>query len=371
MKLLFTGDVLLKDESYKTKLIGRELQKIIHEHEIVCCNLEGPCISKNAEQSRKRGPSVFQGENAIQRLKDGGVNTLVLANNHMMDYGEEGLRTTLDAIKDDFYYAGAELDEESVYRILEIKNNEKNIGILSMAECAFGSSLDGNGGCAWMMHEKVIEMFEAAKERCDYFFVVCHCGAEELDVPFPEVKQLYREFIDKGAAAVIGHHPHVIQGTEKYKGKDIFYSLGNFAFDSLENPLEPYNPTGLCVSIEIEENGTVNCRKILTYYKNGQVNICHENDEWDRVNALLKDKGTYEELVNEYCAQLFEKHFKCYITAAVGLDAENKDSCEKFVYYRLLGKPLRWDYLFLYHNIAVETNLWICRRAIRVLGYLR
>lgn len=370
MKLFFAGDVLLKDESYINRLLSKELQKIVNEHDIVCCNLEGPYIEKTDTVLSKRGPSVFQGRSTLRRLNESGFNTLILANNHIMDYGIDGLKTTLENIKGRFYCTGAGEDETSVYKILKIEIEGVIVGILAIAECAFGSSIGGNGGCAWMAHENVREMFQEAREQCDYFFVVCHCGAEELEVPLPEIKNIYRSFIDQGATAVIGHHPHVIQGSEEYKGRKIYYSLGNFAFDSLENPSVAYQPIGLCVSIEIMKDGAIQYEQFLTEYSEGQVALNFQNREWNRVNEFLKDEREYKSLVDNYCIELFENYFKKYILNVIGLDIENKERCRKFANYRLLGEPLRWDYLFLYHNIAIETNRWVCIHAIRMLEHL-
>lgn len=371
MKLFFAGDVLLKDESDRGHLLCCELQELIKEQDVVCCNLEGPCIEEGVLASKKRGPSLFQGRNTLQRLKKSGFNTLVLANNHIMDYGLEGLKETMTSIGDDFYYTGAAENGESTYEILEFVSGNKKIGIFSVAECTFGSSIDGEGGCAWMGHESVSKMFKMAKERYDYFFVICHCGAEELEVPLPEVRTLYRSFVDQGATAVIGHHPHVVQGYEEYEGRKIFYSLGNFAFDSLDDPKVAYQPIGLSLIVEIKDDGAIQYEPIVTEYVDGQVKIKKSIEELEKANQLLDCEEQYKKKIDDYCIDFFEKYFKTYILAVIGLDIENQSNCEKFANYRLKGEPLRWDYLFLYHNVAIETNRWICLHAIRALGYLK
>ena len=69
MKFFFAGDVLLKEESYTGSLLSPELQKLVGEHDIVCCNLEGPYIKKGTKEAKKRGPSISQGKHVLQRLK--------------------------------------------------------------------------------------------------------------------------------------------------------------------------------------------------------------------------------------------------------------------------------------------------------------
>lgn len=369
MKLFFSGDVVLRDETCHKDLVSSELEEIIREHDIVCCNLEGPFVNERAKRSKKRGPNIHQGKQTLKRLKKSGFNTLILANNHIMDYGEEGLQCTLDAIGEDFYYVGAGREEDAVYNFLKINLEGKTIGIIAIAECSFGSSMEGTSGCAWMGHEKVKGMFKAAKQQCDRFFVVCHCGAEELDVPFPEVRKIYKWFIDCGASAVIGHHPHVIQGYENYMDGKIFYSLGNFSFDLFEDSYMAYQPEGLCVSIEIDDK-KIDFKPIFTKYDKGIVSINYQYKKWDKLNSFIYDEENYNKKIDLYCINYFEKYFKHYYSLVLGLDTEDEGRMKKFLEYRMMGEPLKWDYLFLYHNIAIETNRWICERAIRKLGYL-
>ena len=79
---------------------------------------------------------------------------------------------------------------------------------------------------------KVNHIILDAKKELDYLFILPHAGVEYTDAPVPELIARYRDFIDYGADGVIASHPHCPQGWETYKGKPIFYSLGNFLFNS-------------------------------------------------------------------------------------------------------------------------------------------
>lgn len=368
MKIMFAGDVVIHDSTCNGRLVEPDLFKMMQESDIICCNLEG-CIEKEGLiPINKRGATQKNGVSCLKRLKESGFNMVTLANNHIMDYGVEGLVHTIEALGADFYHLGAGTDTASVYKLLKISMEDKVVGFISIAESQFRTGKEGKSGSAWMLDKNTWRLLAQAKEECDYYFVICHCGAEELEVPLPEVRDLYRSFIDKGASAVIGHHPHVIQGYEDYMGKRIFYSLGNFAFD-IENSDIPYNPIGLCVFIEIKED-EFSYIPIITEYKNGKVGINMNRHDLHRANLILESSDTYQKCVEEYCVASFQNEFRKYYAAIVGLDISGKVGIDRFVYHRIAGDNLVWDDLFIYHNIAIETNRWICERAIEVLGNL-
>ncbi len=368
MKMMFVGDVVLEDNTYEKKLVSDELYRLIIEQDIVCCNLEGPVETENMKPANKRGASIRNGSCTPKRLKESGFNMVTLANNHIMDYGCRGLYHTIQILQSDFWCLGAGMKDSEIYAIKKITIEGMVIGFISVAERQFGAGIDGSPGFAWMLNRRVWALFERAGRECDYFFVICHCGAEELMVPLPEVRDLYRAFIDAGATAVIGHHPHVIQGCENYKGKHIFYSLGNFAFDRKNNECLQ-NPVGLCVCIEIND-GQVNFSPIVSEYKNNQVEICHKMDSWEKVNWLLDSEEEYIKCVEDFCVSSYKKNFRSYYAAVIGLNILDEKKIKEFAYHRLNGDKIKWDDLFIYHNVAIETNRWICEHAIKALGYL-
>lgn len=371
MKIVFVGDVLLSDEGYRGKnsLLSDQLLKKMKRAEVRCCNLEGAVASGGMLSAAKAGPSVRQGEKAIVRLSESGFNYFNLANNHIMDYGKAGLKNTLGIITEVDSAAqklGADCDAENIYSLHKVYDrNELCVGIISACERGFGVNVGDIAGYAYMLDERFMKLLERANRECDYSIVICHCGAEELEVPLPEVRALYRYFIDKGADLVIGHHPHVIQGSEVYGKGKIFYSLGNFAFDSLSNPLQPYNPKGLLVMVNISRLG-VEFEVLTTMYRNGIVSIDEQSDEYVRRSKLLQNEKEYLSMVNEFCSNIYEEAYKTYCCQAVGFH-------DKSIYQKicmalklLSGRKIEYNETFIYHNIAIETNQWIVRRAIEL-----
>lgn len=155
-------------------------------------------------------------------------------------------------------------------------------------------------GCAYLDDLKINHIIHEKKEELDYLFILPHAGIEYKDAPIPELIAKYRDYIEWGADAVIASHPHCPQGWEEYKGKPIFYSLGNFFFNSKDTvdfvAKRPHWYEGLCVLIDINEKLTyqiINVRNV----SNRQI-VIDQSEERILHNKyicqLLKDKGLYD-----------------------------------------------------------------------------
>ena len=97
-------------------------------------------------------------------------------------------------------------------------------------EASWNASRYNSGVFTTYDASQLVEEIKKAKESCDFVAVLVHWGIERNTLPEDYQKTLARQYIDAGADAVIGSHPHVLQGIEYYQGKPIFYSLGNFIF---------------------------------------------------------------------------------------------------------------------------------------------
>ena len=166
-------------------------------------------------------------------------------------------------------------------------------------------------GCAYINDLRVNHDILEAKKKVDYLFVLPHDGIEYIDVPLPETIARYRDFIDYGADGVIGSHPHCPQGWEEYKEKPIFYSLGNFFFNSKNTPDfradKPHWYEGLCVKIELS-SGVINYQIINTRNSDNEQIVIDKGE--DRINsnqqlcAYLVDSQAYESYLNMQCRRL-------------------------------------------------------------------
>lgn len=155
---------------------------------------------------------------------------VTLANNHVFDYGRKGLEDTLKYLDESGIYhvgAGANLDKARKPIIRQIKG--KKIAFLAYGN--YSPAGKNTPGTAYSTPEHVIEdIREAKKDGCDYVVVNFHWGIERATEPTVSDRELAHLAINNGADLIIGHHPHVLQPVEVYKGKVIAYSLGNFVF---------------------------------------------------------------------------------------------------------------------------------------------
>src|SRR5690606_11862013 len=227
--LLFVGDIVLESQPR----FSSELQALFEQSTICCGNVEAP-LQGVGKAIDKTGPLLTQKSAVPAWLNDLGFNLFVMANNHIYDYGEEGMLHSMQA------FAGKDVigvgDEEQAYGLLVKTIDNIRYGFLAYGENGYGA-LNGERtlGHAWINHPRVNTDIMRYRQQVDVLIVQVHAGVEMVDVPIPEWRERYRELIDFGADVVIGHHPHVVQGMEKYKEKYICYSLGNFYFDGIAN----------------------------------------------------------------------------------------------------------------------------------------
>ncbi|HRY63512.1 MAG TPA: CapA family protein [Patescibacteria group bacterium] len=187
----------------------------------------------------KTGEMAFRADREVaQTLKDNNFQMLSLANNHTPNFGESGLKDTfqyLTAAGITFVGAGENLEQARAPKITETGGIK--IAWLSRTEQLMVPESYAAGekrmGTAFAEEEEIVGAIKKAREQADLVVVLLHAGTEYTPQPTKKQIALAHTAIEAGAEIVIGHHPHVVQTAEKYQGKYIFYSLGNFIFDQM------------------------------------------------------------------------------------------------------------------------------------------
>lgn len=257
VSLLFTGDFCPtgrfeeKMNKQPQEVLG-SLNETFQNADFCFTNLEAP-ITKYGKAIIKTGPALKTNPEALQFLKAANVNYVTLANNHILDYGENGLIDTINALKKyeiNFVGAGKSFEEASKPIILE--KNSLKFGILNFAENEWSTTFDDKYGASPINEIKNFNAIKNLKEAVDYVIVVTHGGHEMFKFPSPRMKELFRFYVDCGASAVINHHTHCTSGFEVYKDAPIFYSLGNFIFDHKNHRNKIWNK-GMAVNLIFSE----------------------------------------------------------------------------------------------------------------------
>ncbi len=239
-KLLFAGDIMLDRGVYNfIDKIGLSnysfsfLQSgFIKDADVAFANLEGPISGRG-----KNSGSVYSfrfNTAAASALADAGFDVLSVANNHIADWGEEALEDTLKTLTDNKILAigGGGKKEEAVQPKI-IERSGVKIGFLGFSDVGpdWLEATGDKAGVLIVRDDDFSSIIREAARKTDVLVISIHFGEEYQTTPTKRQKTLAREAIDAGAKIVIGHHPHVIQDLEYYKGGVIAYSLGNFVFD--------------------------------------------------------------------------------------------------------------------------------------------
>ena len=195
-------------------------------------NLEAPIIDKASNPSYKTGPNLYLKSNALNPFLNMKNCIFSLANNHIMDFGDQGLENTIkECDKRKIKTFGAGLTSEKSSEPLIIKINDKKIGLINIAEKEFGISINTKAGYNYVDEIKNYYEIKNLKSIVDYVIVIYHGGHEYNHIPSPNLVKRLRYLSDIGADYIICHHSHVYSGYEFYNNKYIFYGLGNFVFD--------------------------------------------------------------------------------------------------------------------------------------------
>ncbi len=307
--IFFSGDYIIRDD-LNTEFLSEKVKKEVQKNDIICCNLEGPIINKDMKERTKIGPNISNSLKNVEYLIKNNFNLFCLANNHIFDYGKEGIENTIKILKENkVKYIGASTKREEIYKRLDLVVNEVKIGIINVSENGFGAAPENEEyGYAYMLNEEVEKNIIQSKMINDFTIVICHAGAEQWIVPLPEIRRLYKKFIDIGADAVVAHHPHVPQGYERYNEKVIFYSLGNFIFNKGDGFL--YKNT-FCVSLELEKNKKIEFKIIPICVEQDVVKIDESiKVEIEKRTEILKEQNKYMEIINKYCLEYYNNIYK-------------------------------------------------------------
>ncbi|MBI3900211.1 MAG: CapA family protein [Gammaproteobacteria bacterium] len=207
---------------------------LLRSADIAFGNLEGPLTARGSAHSKQfvfRSPPDL----VAPALARAGFDVVSLANNHSLDYGADGLRDTIDALQRvNIHTAGAGHDLDAARKPAFIDVAGTRVAVLAYS-LTFPEEFWATGtqpGTAFGHEQQVRADVAAAHKRADVVLVSFHWGQEGSNELRPYQRTLGHAAIDAGAAAVIGHHPHLLQGVERYRNGVILYSLGNFVFGS-------------------------------------------------------------------------------------------------------------------------------------------
>ena len=261
INILSFGDMMLDryirkfiDNNGATALFAN-IPPILKDKDMIVANLEGSITNFNPKPLNPNNVSFTFDPKIVPELKKLGFTHFSLANNHSLDFGSEGVRQTKEFLdKENLKYFGDYKNKTSLSYIESIENFK--VGLIGYHELFNPDTTS------------VVNEIKNIRDKTDFIIVYPHWGAEyKTNFSKSQQDKAYK-FIDAGADAVLGAHPHVIQPIEIYKDKVIFYSLGNFIFDQT---FSKNTQQGLAVNIKLENKNinyeiiTLESRNLIPY----------------------------------------------------------------------------------------------------------
>ena len=245
-ELIETGD---------NKTLLGNVQRLLDNSDFSLCNVEFPLID-NGTPIQKTGPLLSGATSSIDLFKNAGFSLLSLANNHIKDYGEEGVRSTLKVarkLKIPTVGAGLTLAEAKLGYSHEV--NGLRIGVMAFAEQEYNTATENSSGSSFLDPYSDFDTIKEFKATVDYLIVLYHGGIEYYEYPSPLLQKKCRKLVESGADFVSCQHSHIVGTRESYLEGEILYGQGNSVFGYREG--KPSWNTGLLVHIALEKSGGV------------------------------------------------------------------------------------------------------------------
>ena len=279
--IVFTGDVAFdkymdgrwEDE----KLLSGEIYDFLHSADHVVINLEGalyqPSDLVKTDYFHAMNPEAVC---ALRRMK---ADIWSIGNNHSMDAGKEGLVSTKTIAKANRCKTfGAGRSEAEASQPVFLGEQAGGIGMICVGyqkECAAATA--HTAGClAWDNDKLIAGRIKEIKKTCRWCIVIAHGGEEFSPLPLPYTRERYIGYLKMGADVVVGHHPHVPENYETFEdGKMIFYSLGNFIFDTDYQRAHFYTDIGVLLKLNFtKDHLTFEAMGIKILRDNGSISTC-------------------------------------------------------------------------------------------------
>lgn len=359
MKLLLLGDICPTNVTaplFKIKDVSTlftNTLSMLEGNDFVFANLEC-ALTESSREIAKYGPNLKAPYETAQVIKQIGIDCVGLSNNHVFDYGKEGIRDTLKALKiNDIDYTGFGDNYEDSRKNYIIEKNGEKIALIAVCEHEYSYALENRMGSRPYDEYDTIEDIRKAKENCDRVIVFYHGGKEFCKYPSPRLHKLCRAMIRNGADVVLCQHSHCIGCYENYEGGHILYGQGNFHF------VKPHSFEGWNTSLAVNYN-TKNNKINFTPLKNTDDGIRILDDiekekvlkEFEERNRTLLN-GEWKKGWKEFCESVKD----VYIGAVSEAFTESSNELQNGKFSHYLDCEAHTD---VWRELCPSLNLTNC-----------
>lgn len=367
MKILIAGDLVptasnmeaFKNNNFIDEL-GENFKNIWLNSDFRLFNLECP-LGENLTPIAKSGPNLLAPSDTINGIKSLKPDLICLSNNHILDYGIEGLENTLNILSEQkISSVGIINNFNEVAETYYIEKDNIKVGIYNACENEFSVATKSSKGANSMRDLKLYKEIHNAKQQCDYLIVIYHGGKEYYRYPSPELKRVCENFVDFGADVVITQHSHCIGALEEYNNAKILYGQGNFIFDCTD---DEYWNTSLIVEIDINNNG-INMNYIPIERYNNLIRIS-ENEEilkdFEKRSNEIKDEEFLEKKYNDFAMKKLNE----YLHISTGVRLYNRILNRLFNRQFFIKKYVLRDLLAILNIIECEAHRELFIRGLK------
>ncbi|MBR3002583.1 MAG: CapA family protein [Clostridia bacterium] len=237
----FVGDVMLGrsvqevGKKYGYNSLFKNVSYLWQNSNTVMCNMESVIVDNVKDYTLiDKTSNIHTNSSCVDSLKEAGFNLISLANNHITNYGEDGLKNTLNVLKQkglEYIGAGENLEEASKYSIKEV--NGLKVATISISDKIYDDETAANekGGALTTVYSEYPLLINKAKTEANIVIVYIHWGESYTHIVTSEQEELAKNLINSGADIVIGAHQHTLQSVEKYNNGIILHGIGNLVFD--------------------------------------------------------------------------------------------------------------------------------------------
>ncbi len=333
MKILIGADIVptasnmqLFERAQVEQLADSALLAVLREGDYRIFNLEVP-LTDQETPIEKCGPNLIASAKSAEGLKQLGIDFLTLANNHILDQGEQGLyATTAQLERNGIAYAGIGRTPEEAAEPYMVQLEGKRIGIYCCAEHEFSIVTDQTAGANPFDPLESLDHIVRLKSRCDYVICLYHGGKEHYRYPSPALQKTCRKIVEKGADLVICQHTHCIGCQEQWQGGTIVYGQGNFLFDYSQSE---FWQTSVLVCADPEQ-GTVD---LIPIVKDGKGVKLAAGSEKEEILQGLRERS--EQIARPGAVeQLYRSYAKEEVSQYMGRDM----SVTKNILFRVLNR---------------------------------
>ncbi|WP_408638281.1 CapA family protein [Paenibacillus glufosinatiresistens] len=305
LTMAFAGDILLDGyvgnqiARYGTKYPFLKTAPLLKPADLAFANLETPVSIRGKASQGKT--FVFRSKpETLEGLVYAGIDGVTLANNHILDYGQQAMLDTLIHLdRNRIGRTGAGANIKEAFRPYVKTIGGKSVAVLGVSRVLSGPAWYAGektpGAASAYTDEPMLSAVRASAKTHDFTVVYIHWNQEFKDYPEAYARKLARSLIDSGADLIIGAHSHCLMGVEYYKHKPIYYSLGNFVFNRSTRGGDK-TLRSMIATFKLDPAGKLTSRVVPVQIKQGQPTPM--DPSYNRVTYNLLNKLSYNAVVD-------------------------------------------------------------------------